>query len=123
MFGLIPHHYIWHEAAAHRGANKITSTLCLHKHVLNTLSNAAYVRRVLSSGTYRAVVRGAFCKQIDLLVTGFVQVFFLAYSSTLNMEATCYSETSVDFKRTTRRYIPAPPRERHIVTNILCPLS
>jgi hypothetical protein len=39
----------------------------------------------------------------------------LAYSSTLKMEATCLSETSVDFQRTTRRYIPedrillAPP--------------
>jgi hypothetical protein len=28
-----------------------------------------------------------------------------AYSSTLKMEATCFSETSVDFQRTTRRYI------------------
>jgi hypothetical protein len=30
----------------------------------------------------------------------------LAYSSTLKMEATCSSETSIDFRRTTRRYIP-----------------
>jgi hypothetical protein len=30
----------------------------------------------------------------------------LAYSSTLNMETTCFSETSVDFQRTIRRYIP-----------------
>jgi hypothetical protein len=30
----------------------------------------------------------------------------LAYSSTLKIQATCYSETSVDFQRTTRRYIP-----------------
>jgi hypothetical protein len=30
----------------------------------------------------------------------------LAYSSTLKMEATCSSETMVDFHRTTRRYIP-----------------
>jgi hypothetical protein len=29
-----------------------------------------------------------------------------AYSSTLKMEAICYSEMSVDFQRTTRRYIP-----------------
>jgi hypothetical protein len=28
-----------------------------------------------------------------------------AYSSTLKMEAICSSETSADFKRTTRRYI------------------
>jgi hypothetical protein len=32
--------------------------------------------------------------------------FFLAYSSTLKMEATYSSETSVDFQRTTERYIP-----------------
>jgi hypothetical protein len=30
----------------------------------------------------------------------------LAYTSTLNTEATFYSETSVDFPWTTRRYIP-----------------
>jgi hypothetical protein len=35
----------------------------------------------------------------------FHAVFLLA-SSTLMMEATCSSETSVDFQRTTRRYIP-----------------
>jgi hypothetical protein len=29
-----------------------------------------------------------------------------AYSSTLKLEAICSSETSVDFQRTTRRYIP-----------------
>jgi hypothetical protein len=32
--------------------------------------------------------------------------FFLAYSSTFKMDAICSSETSVDFQRTTRRYIP-----------------
>jgi hypothetical protein len=30
----------------------------------------------------------------------------LAYSSTMKTEATCSSETSVDFLRSTRRYIP-----------------
>jgi hypothetical protein len=30
----------------------------------------------------------------------------MAYSSTLKMEATCSSETSADFRQTTRRYIP-----------------
>jgi hypothetical protein len=33
-------------------------------------------------------------------------VFRLPYSSTLKMEATCSSETSVDFQRTTQRYNP-----------------
>jgi hypothetical protein len=33
-------------------------------------------------------------------------VFRLAFSSTLKMEATCSSETLVDFHWTTRRYIP-----------------
>jgi hypothetical protein len=32
-------------------------------------------------------------------------VFFLAYSSTMKMEVTNSSETSVDIQRTTRRYI------------------
>jgi hypothetical protein len=32
--------------------------------------------------------------------------YCLAYPSTMNIEATCSSETSDDFNRTTRRYIP-----------------
>jgi hypothetical protein len=36
----------------------------------------------------------------------FTLVSCLAYSSTLKMEAKCSSETSVEFQRTTRRYIP-----------------
>jgi hypothetical protein len=33
-----------------------------------------------------------------------VMASFLAYSSILNVESTCYSETSVGFKQTIRRY-------------------
>jgi hypothetical protein len=33
-------------------------------------------------------------------------VSYSAYSSTLEMEATCFSETSAHFQRATRRYIP-----------------
>jgi hypothetical protein len=33
-------------------------------------------------------------------------VFCWAYFSTLKMEAICSSETSIDTRRTTRRYIP-----------------
>jgi hypothetical protein len=40
-----------------------------------------------------------------LLVTCFMLVSWWAYSSTLNMEATCSSETTFDFQRTTKRYI------------------
>jgi hypothetical protein len=32
-------------------------------------------------------------------------VSYLTYLSTLNMEAICTSETSVDFRRITRRYV------------------
>jgi hypothetical protein len=38
--------------------------------------------------------------------TAFTLVSCSAYYSTLNMEAICSSETSVDFQRTTQRYIP-----------------
>jgi hypothetical protein len=41
-----------------------------------------------------------------LLATCFRPVSFLAYSSTMKIEATCCSETSGYFQRTTRRYIP-----------------
>jgi hypothetical protein len=40
----------------------------------------------------------------------------LACSSTLKMEVTCFSEMSVDFQRTTRRYIP----EDRILYNHRC---
>jgi hypothetical protein len=34
------------------------------------------------------------------------RLFYLAYSYTLKMEATCSSETSVNFGRTTLHYMP-----------------
>jgi hypothetical protein len=43
----------------------------------------------------------------------FMLVSFLAYSSTLKIEATCFSETSVDFQRTTRHI----PDDRTLHTN------
>jgi hypothetical protein len=54
-----------------------------------------------------------------LLATCLRLLSCLAYSSTLKMEATCSSETSVDFLQKTRRYIPenrilqrSPPQKR-----------
>jgi hypothetical protein len=41
-----------------------------------------------------------------LVATCFTLVSCLAYSSTLKVEATCSFETSVDFQKTTRPYIP-----------------
>jgi hypothetical protein len=41
-----------------------------------------------------------------LPATFYTLVSCLAYSSTLNMDATYFSETSVDFQQTIRRYIP-----------------
>jgi hypothetical protein len=43
-------------------------------------------------------------KQADL-VTCFMLVSCLTYSSTLKTEETCLSETSVDFQRTTMHYV------------------
>jgi hypothetical protein len=40
------------------------------------------------------------------MTPAFTLIFFLAYSSTLKMEAICSSEISVGFKCTTRGYIP-----------------
>jgi hypothetical protein len=42
----------------------------------------------------------------DLLVICLMLVFCLAYFSTLRMEMTCSSETSIDFQRTTLHYVP-----------------
>jgi hypothetical protein len=46
----------------------------------------------------------------------FTLVSYLAYLTTLKMEATCSSEISVDFQQTTRRYIP----EARTLHNDLC---
>jgi hypothetical protein len=43
---------------------------------------------------------------VSLLATCCILISCLAYSSTMKMEATCLSETSLDFQRTTRSYIP-----------------
>jgi hypothetical protein len=43
------------------------------------------------------------------LPLAFTLVSFSAYFSILKMEAICSSETSVDFQRTSQRYIPEPP--------------
>jgi hypothetical protein len=44
-------------------------------------------------------------------------VSWLAYSSTLKKEATCFSEMSVDFQRATRYYIPED-RTLHVTLSL-----
>jgi hypothetical protein len=46
------------------------------------------------------------CSPLKVNRRAFTLVSCSAYSSILTMEAICSSETSVDFQRTTRRYIP-----------------
>jgi hypothetical protein len=46
------------------------------------------------------------CSLLLCLPPAFMLVSCMAYSSTLKIEVICSSETSVDFQRTTRRYIP-----------------
>jgi hypothetical protein len=48
----------------------------------------------------------SFGRCLKMLAARFTMDSCLAYSSTLKMEATCSSEMSVAFQRTTRRYIP-----------------
>jgi hypothetical protein len=52
-------------------------------------------------GTCRLHLQGR-----KVFATCFMLVSCLAYFSTFNMEATCNPETSVNFQRTMRRYIP-----------------
>jgi hypothetical protein len=49
----------------------------------------------------RIIRQSLFC-----LPLAFTLVSCSAYSSTMKIEATCFSETSVDFQWTTRHYIP-----------------
>jgi hypothetical protein len=59
---------------------------------------------------------GGTCRKAFYLPHAFTLVSCSAYSSTLKMEATCSSEMSVSFQRTTWRYIP----EDRILHNHQC---
>jgi hypothetical protein len=52
------------------------------------------------------------------LPPAFTLVSCSAYSSTLKIEAICFSETSVDFQRTTRQYIPKEMLVLFIITAV-----
>jgi hypothetical protein len=45
-------------------------------------------------------------QQAESIVTCFMTVSCCSYYSVLKMEATCLSETSTDFQRTTQLYMP-----------------
>jgi hypothetical protein len=49
------------------------------------------------------------------LTTWFMLVFCLVFPSTLEIEATCCTETSIDFQQTTRRYIQ---NDRNLIGSI-----
>jgi hypothetical protein len=76
------------------------STRLTHLILLDSTSLIIYVNLGFEVLTAAVVKRSIFW---DLI---FTPVSCLAYSSNLRMEATCSSETSVDFQRTARRYIP-----------------
>jgi hypothetical protein len=52
-------------------------------------------------------------KYVAMLASCFMLVSCLTYSSTLKIEAKCYSETSVGFQRTTRRCIQDDRAHNH----------
>jgi hypothetical protein len=54
-------------------------------------------KHLVSNFSVKQGKKGNSIKAEGLLATCFKLVYCLAYSSTLKMEATCYSETSVDF--------------------------
>jgi hypothetical protein len=56
----------------------------------------------MSSKNVRRIVVS---NMLDLLAARFMLVPCMVYSLTMKVEAICSSETSVDFHRTTRRYI------------------
>jgi hypothetical protein len=58
------------------------------------------------------------CKARNQQATCFTLVSYLAYSSILKMEATCSSETSVDFQQTTGRYNPEDRNHNHRSENL-----
>jgi hypothetical protein len=84
----------------HSNPNCNSSDLTLGRHACRTvLGEPANLTEFYLLG-YNAIYSRA------LLVVSFTLVSCLTYSSTLKMEVTCSSDTSVDLQRTTRRYIP-----------------
>jgi hypothetical protein len=85
---------------------QITEEYCLlgYNTVWSVENQPAFRRNILppSSGSKNKVSK----KPELCLPPAFTLVSCSAYSSTLKMEAICSSETSVDFQRTTQRYIP-----------------
>jgi hypothetical protein len=61
-------------------------------------------------------------KQAALLAKCFMLISCLAYSSTMMMEATYYSDMSVHFQRTTRLYIPEDRTFKELVTGFFVEL-
>jgi hypothetical protein len=62
-------------------------------------SQPTFRRNISSeSSSKKLVLSGERAKQASL-VACYVVLYCMAYSSTLKMEMTCFSETSVDFKR------------------------
>jgi hypothetical protein len=57
-------------------------------------------------------------KHVASRLSPLLLVSCLAYSPNLKMEATCSSETSVDFQRTTRHYIPEERTHNHRCENL-----
>jgi hypothetical protein len=77
------------------------------------------VRSVLRASSSCLPFPSCFLYNPKFLVLGFATWFyagFLAYSSTLKMEATCSSETSLKFQRTSRLYWYIP-EHRTVQTN------
>jgi hypothetical protein len=66
------------------------------------------------SDIYRIECQAKFQRNGALLATCFMNVSCLTYSSSLKMEAIRSSETSVEFKRATRRYIPEDRPLQHL---------
>jgi hypothetical protein len=80
----------------------------------NRVCSISRINATMSSSWEPTSCPAASLYKLDVSATGLLYLppatyWFLArfsYSSTLKMEATCSSETSADFQRTIRNYIP-----------------
>jgi hypothetical protein len=89
--------YAYVKAIIHVGFEVLTAVVMKSTILLDTTPCSSLKVNRRFWGTHRALL----CSP-----PAFTMVSCLAYCSALNMGAICSSETSVDFHRTTRRYIP-----------------
>jgi hypothetical protein len=98
-------------------SSKTLSSLCTHN--VSHLNCSMSVWNATTNPRMKIIAKTS-DSSMALLATWFILFSCLAYYSTFKMEVTCSAGTSVDFQRTTRRFIPEDGTLRFIHIYLNC---